>query len=293
MLMKWILRFAGANQIKMKDERFVKLKYHYMTGKRLNLKKVQTFNEKIQWLKLYDRNPEYTKMVDKYEVKKYISEIIGSEYVIPALGIYDKFDDVDFDKLPNKFVMKCTHDSQSTVVCIDKDKLDMEETKKFYDKRLKEEYFFRCREWPYKNVKPRLLIEKYMGSENQKELINYKFFCFNGKPEFLYLSEGVSHQRVSFVDMNYNKTNFYRKNYQPYEKLPEKPVHFEKMKEISKKLSKGIPFVRIDFYEIEGEIYFGEITFYPSSGYMPIEPVEYEKILGDMIELPIEKREVK
>lgn len=291
MLMKWILRLAGANQIKMKDEMFVKLKYRYKIGKKLDLNHVETFCEKIQWLKLYDRNPDYIKMVDKYEVKQYITKIIGEQYVIPTLGIYNSFDEIDFDVLPNQFVLKCTHDSESTVICKDKTKLDFAKTKQFYDKKLKEKYFFRCREWPYKNVKPKIIVEKYMASENQEQLINYKFFCFDGEPEFLYLTKGQSHDILSYVDMEFQKTEFYYRNYEPLEKFPKKPKNFEEMKTLAKCLSKGIPFIRVDFYEVEGKVYFGELTFYPSSGYVPFEPEKYNKMIGNMIKLPIGENE--
>ena len=182
------------------------------------------------------------------------------------------------------------------VICKDKNKLDFEKSKKKIEKYLKKNYYIYNKEWPYKNVKPRIIIERYMGTEEQPELIDYKFFCFNGEPKFIYVSEGLSNHKtakISFADMDYNKTKFYRKDYKPFEKLPPKPKNFEKMKELAKKLSKNIPFIRVDFYEIDNKVFFSELTFYPCSGFIPFEPEKYDKILGDMLELPKEKREEK
>lgn len=278
------------------DDMYIKIRYRYRFKKNLNLRKPITFNEKLQWLKLYDRKQEYTNMVDKYSVKEYISKKIGAEYVIPTLGIWDNFDSIDFNKLPNQFVLKCTHDSGGLVICKSKDKFDVDSARNKINSSLKRNYFYDGREWPYKNVKPRIIAEKYMGTDEQQELIDYKFFCFNGKPEFLYVSEGLSNHktaRMSFVDMEYNKVLFYRKDYRPFENLPKKPEGFEKMKELAEQLSVNIPFVRVDFYEIDKKIYFGEITFFPCSGYIPFEPEEWDKKLGDMLELPKEKIEGK
>lgn len=291
---KYILYYIDkVLKIRIKDEKYLKLRYELRMNKKLTLTNPQTFNEKLQWLKLYDRKPEYIQMVDKYEAKKYVANIIGEEYIIPTLGVWEKFEDIDFNKLPKQFVLKCTHDSGGLVICKDKSKLNMEEIKKKINKSLKRNYYYSGREWPYKNVKPRIIIEKYMATDKQTELIDYKFFCFNGEPKFLYVSEGLSDHstaKISFANMNYELLEFYRKDYKPFIELPKKPVNFEEMKELAKKLSKNIPFVRVDFYNVEGKIYFGELTFYPCSGYIPFEPKEYDEILGDMLELPKEKK---
>lgn len=275
------------------DKKYIKIKYKLEMNKKLNLQNPQMFNEKLQWLKLYDRNPAYTKMVDKYEAKKYVADIIGREYIIPTLGVWEKFEDIDFSKLPNQFVLKCTHDSGGLVICRDKSKLNMKEARRKINKSLKRNYYLIHREWPYKKVRPRIIAEKYMATYKQKELIDYKFFCFNGEPKFLYVSEGLSNHenaRISFANMNYEKTEFYRKDYRPFDKLPDKPTNFDKMKELSKKLSKNIPFIRVDFYEVNGQIYFGELTFFPCSGFIPFEPEEWDIKLGDMLKLPKEKK---
>lgn len=275
------------------DEKYITIKYKLEMNQKLNLKEPKTFNEKLQWLKLYDRKPEYTKMVDKYEAKKYVADIIGEEYIIPTLGVWDKFEDIDFTKLPNQFVLKPTHASGNVFICKNKDEIDYKKLKKTVQKWLKRNYYLVHREWPYKNVKPRIIAEQYMATYKQKELIDYKFFCFNGEPKFLYVSEGLSNHenaRISFVNMNYEKTEFYRKDYRPFDKLPNKPTNFDKMKELSKELSKNIPFIRVDFYEVNGQVYFGELTFFPCSGFIPFEPEEWDRKLGDMLKLPKEKK---
>lgn len=291
-----ILCLAKRGIIKLDDETFLKMLYQKRMNKVLNINNPQTFNEKLQWLKIHDKKDIYTQMVDKYEVKSYVSNIIGDEYIIPTLGVWDSFEDIDFDKLPNQFVLKCTHDSGGLVICEDKSKMDKLQARKKIENALKFQFYCSNREWPYKNVKPRVIVEKYMSTEEQKELIDYKFFCFNGTPKFIYVSQGLSDHstaKISFADINYNKADFYRKDFKPFDELPSKPINFEKMKELASKLSKDIPFVRVDFYEIDGKIYFGELTFFPCGGFIPFEPQEYDLILGNMLELPKEKKNEK
>lgn len=271
------------------------LKYYYWrkSKKKLNLREPKTFNEKLQWLKLYNRKPEYTNMVDKYVVREYIKEKIGEEYLIPLLGVYDKFEDIEFNKLPKQFVIKCNHDSGGLVICKDKNNFNIMCAKTKINECLKRNYYYAGREWPYKNVKPRIIVEEYMEDEKSVDLRDYKFFCFNGEPKYLYVSEGLvdhSTAKISFYDMNYNEAEFGRTDYEKFSKKPEKPINFEKMKELTKILSKDIPFIRVDFYEINKKIYFGELTFYPTSGMMPFDPPEYDKILGDMLILPEKRR---
>ena len=246
-----------------------------------------TFNEKLQWLKLHDRKPEYTQMVDKYEAKKYVAEKIGEQYIIPTLGVWDKFDEIDFDSLPNQFVLKCTHDSGGLVVCRDKSKLDFDLVKKKISKSLKQNYFWRGREWPYKNVKPRIIAEKYMEDGENECLTDYKFFCFGGEPKFMYRSmDKAKDPRTDFFDMDYNRLNM-RMRDPNSDIIQQKPENFEKMKELSRILSVGIPHLRVDFYEIGGKIYFGELTFYHCGGFAKVYPEEWMNILGDWITLPI------
>ena len=273
----------------MPDEKYLRLRYKCIMGKELNLENPITYNEKLQWLKLYDRKPEYTKMVDKYEVKKYVSDIIGDEYIIPTLGVWEKAEDIDFDALPNEFVLKCTHDSGGMVICNEKSQLDIQSTKATLNHFLNRNFYSLHREWPYKNVKPRIIAEKYMEDESGKDLKDYKFFCFNGEPKLLYISEGLSDHstaKISFADMDYKIAQFKRNDFKPFDKLPEKPLNFEKMKELAKILSKGKAFIKVDFYEINKKIFFGELTFFPCSGYLPFDPEKYDKVLGDWIILP-------
>ena len=277
----------------MNDNLYLKMKYHLIMRKKLNLKKPQTFNEKLQWLKLYDRKKIYTKMVDKYEAKRYVSNIIGKEFIIPTLGIWNKFEDINFNELPNKFVLKCTHDSGGVVICKNKNELKIDRARKKINNSLKKNYYYIGREWPYKNIKPRIIAEKYMEENDRQELCDYKFMCFNGKVEMCftctdrYSKEGL---KVTFFNKKWEKLSFER-HYPSSNKEKKKPQLYSKMIELAEKLSTGIPFLRVDFYEVNGKIYFGELTFYPGSGFEEFSPEKYDKILGDMIELPIEKRE--
>lgn len=275
------------------DKIYLKMLYKLKMGRKLNLNNPQTFNEKMQWLKLYDRKPEYTKMVDKYEAKKYVSEIIGEEYIIPTLGIYDTFEEINFEKLPNQFVIKCTHDSGGNVICKDKEKFCYGFAKKKIKKYLKRNYYDVSKEWPYKNVRPRIIIEKYMATKEQPELIDYKFFCFGGKVKIILVcSERSKKLKETWFDTEWNYINL-KEGFCETDKSIKKPTNLKLMIELSEKLSKKIAFVRIDFYEINEKIYFSEITFFPKSGYEQFEPKEYNNILGDMIKLPYTRKKFK
>ena len=273
--------------IRISDELYLKTIYKNHFGKRLNLKNPKTFNEKLQWLKLYDRNPDYTKMVDKHEAKDYVSKIIGNEYIIPTLGVYDRFYEIDFDNLPNEFVIKCTHDSGGLVICKNKKDIDVRSSKKKIDDCLKNNYYYAWREWPYKNVKPRIIIEKYMAEDKKNDLIDYKIMCFNGEPKMIFTcSERFGEElKVTFFDLQWNKLPFERHYRSSTEEIA-KPYNLDLMLEFSKKLSKNIPFVRVDFYEIKEKLYFGELTFYPGSGLEEFNPSEYDEKIGNMLELP-------
>ena len=273
----------------LSDRLFLKLKFKDMMGYKLNLRHPKTFNEKIQWLKLHDRKPEYVQMVDKIEAKKYVAEKIGEEYIIPTISTCDHFDEINLWNLPEQFVIKCSHDSGGLIICRDKNRLDVAAARKKIDKCLKKNFYYQSREWPYKNVKPKILIEKYMSDKKQKELVDYKFYCFNGSPKYLYVSEGLENHataKIEFFDMAFRSAPFHRDDYMIFNTKPNKPETFEKMKSIARSLSKGIPFVRVDLYEINGKIYFGELTFTPCGGYMPFNPKEWDEKLGQILELP-------
>jgi len=274
------------------DKLFLKMKYKLKTGNKLNLKDPKTFNEKLQWLKIHDRKDIYIDMVDKAKAKEYVSKIIGEEYIIPTIGIYESFDDIDFDKLPKQFVIKCTHDSGGLVIVKDKLKLDINNTRKIINKCLKRNYYYVGREWPYKNVKPRIIIEKYMEDKKFKSMQDYKFFCFNGNPKIMYISSGLENHdtaAMSFFDMNYKIIPLKRLDYKLLSTIPPKPKNFNKMKEFSETLSKGIPHIRVDWYEINGKLYFGELTFSTCAGMMPFENEKWNEELGNWIKLPKEK----
>lgn len=270
------------------DKCYLKILYRVYFKKKLNLDNPKTYNEKIQWLKLNDRKKIYTTMVDKDKAKEYVASIIGEEYIIPNIGVYERFSDIDFDKIPNKFVIKTTHDSGGVFICRDKSKVDYKKMKKIITKSLKRNFYKFRREWPYKNVKPKIIIEKYMEDEKRASIRDYKFFCFNGKPKLMYVSEGMENHstaKMCFLDMDYNLTKVKRKDYRLFEKIPEKPINFEKMKELAAILSKDIPHLRVDFYEIDGKIYFGELTFATCAGFVPFEKDEYDVLLGSWINI--------
>ena len=270
------------------DKIYLKMIYKVGLGKKLNLEKPKRYNEKIQWLKLYNRNPKYTKLVDKYEVKEYISKLIGQEHLIPTLGIWDRFEDIDFEKLPNEFVLKCTHDSGGLCIVKDKNAMNKEEMKKKINHCLKRNYYYNLREWPYKNVKPRIIAEKYMVDESGYELKDYKFFCFNGEMKCMFVATDRNSNTETcfdFYDKNFKHLPF--KNGHPNsEKEISKPINYEEMISMAEKISKEFPHARIDFYNINGKIYFGEITFFHWSGLKPFEPDEWDYKLGDWITLP-------
>lgn len=273
----------------MGDEVYLRKRYNCVLGQELDIVNPCTFNEKLQWLKIHDRNPEYIKMADKFYAKQFVAENIGEEHIIPTLGCWEHFEDINFDSLPEQFVLKCTHDSGGLVVVRDKNTFDKIKAKKKIEKCLKHNYFYNSREWPYKDIKPQIIAEKYMeDGQGQKGLTDYKFYCFNGKPEYLYVSVGLENHetaRISFLNLDWTFADFNRSDYLPLEKLPTKPSQFEKMKEIATQLSKGCPFLRVDLYEINGKVYFGELTFYPAEGMMPFCPKEADKKLGDLLDI--------
>jgi hypothetical protein len=276
---KYMLRFIS-------DKRYVKIYYRLKMHKKLNLKEPKTYSEKLNWLKLNDHNPLYTKLVDKYEVKDYIKNEIGEEYVIPTYGIYNNVDEIDLDKLPNQFVLKCTHDSEGIVICKDKSKLDWKAAKKKLKQCLKYNFYYIGREWPYKNVKPRIICEQYIEDNDKKELWDYKFLCFNGEPKVMFIvsDRQTGHTKLDFFDMNFNRLEI-KQDYPNSNRDFKKPICFDKMIELSKILSKKFKYIRLDFYEVNGKVYFGEFTFYHHGGFTKFEPEEYDEILGSYINL--------
>lgn len=279
----------------MDDTTYITKRFRAVMGYTPDLKNPITFNEKIQWLKLHDRKDAYTQMVDKYEAKEYVASILGEQYIIPTYGVWEKFEDIDFSVLPSQFVLKCTHDSGGLVVVRDKDQLDCEVAKRKIETSLKRNYYYLSREWPYKNVQPRIIAEKYM-EEGPNGLRDYKFFNFNGKAEFIYISENLEHHdkaTISFLDLDGNRLPFRRMDYRDFEGKVDLPANYKEMMEVSGILAKAIdsPFVRTDFYSIQNNIYFSEITFSPCGGMLPFSPPEWDKKIGELLILPIDEDE--
>ena len=271
-----------------KDEEYLKRLYKLYMNKDLDIQNPQTYTEKLQWLKLYDHRPEYTQMVDKAGAKDLVAEKVGMQYIIPTLGIWESFDEIDFDNLPNQFVLKCTHDSGSIVICKDKNSFDQKAARKKIENGLKRELFLRFREWPYKNVKPRIIAEAYMEDEEDAELRDYKFFTFGGVPKVLYITQGRGKDQptvADFFDMDFNHLPF-TIDHDMAEELPHPPKNFEEMKRLAGILSQGTPQLRVDFYEVNGKIYFGEMTFFHCSGFDGFHPEEWDKTFGDWVVLP-------
>jgi hypothetical protein len=268
------------------DKTFLKIYYYFKVGKKLDFNNPKLFNEKLQWLKVFDRKPIYTRMVDKYEVRGVVRSTIGDKYLIPLIGVYDSFEEIDFNKLPDQFVLKCTHDSGGIVICKNKAKLDIELAKQKINNSLEKNYYNFYREWPYKNVRKKIVCEKYMVDESGKELKDYKFFCFNGEPKLIQVdfNRFVNHKR-NFYDVNWNYLDIRFQYPSDANFNLQKPDKLEEMLELSRKLSKELSFARTDFYSIKNSIFFGEITFYPEAGFSNFEPLSFNNKLGSWIKI--------
>lgn len=268
------------------DKIYLKWKYKLIIGKKLDLDNPKLLSEKLQWLKLYNRKNIYTQMVDKYEARDYIKNRVDEKYLIPVIGVYDNFDDINFDKLPSKFVMKCTHDSGGLVICKNKNNLNIAAARKKINKCLKRKYFYVHREWPYKNVKPRIVIEKLLENKNKEDLIEYNFFCFDGKPKIISVCHGDKEKNRynDFYDINFKKLQL-KCIYNTSDKIFEKPNKLKEMINIAVLLSKDIPCLRVDLYLCNNKIYVGELTFSHFAGFTQFEPQKYETILGNYIKI--------
>lgn len=278
-----LLRYGGW----IPDKKYLKILYRLNLRKKLNLNDPKTFNAKLQWLKLYDRNPVYTRLVDKIEVKKWVAEKIGEEYIIPTLGVWENPEDIDFERLPDRFVLKTNHDSGGIIICTDKNKLDKEAVRKKLEKSLKQNFYKVGREWPYKNVPRKVIAEKFIidSTSEDGDLMDYKFMCFNGEVKCSFVcSERRKGLRVTFFDKEWNRMPFER-HYPQSDKPTPQPLKYKEMVHLSEILSKDIPFVRVDFYEVDGRIYFGEMTFFPGGGFEEFNPEEWDERLGDWINL--------
>ena len=271
------------------DKLYLKMKYYANFGRKLDLENPQTYNEKLQWLKLYDRNPQYTKLVDKCEVKAYVADRIGEAYIIPTLCVWERVEDIDFASLPNQFVLKCTHDSGGVVICKNKAKFDIEAAKNKLSQAMAKNFYYHGREWPYKNVKPRIIAEAFMEDEATGELRDYKLFCFHGKAKVLFIASERykmgEEVKFDFYDMEFQHLDF--RHGHPNSKAEiKKPDQLQNMRMLAEKLSEGFPQLRVDFYEVNGKVYFGELTFFHHNGFVPFEPEEWDYTFGSWITLP-------
>lgn len=280
----YLLRYPSV----MPDRMYIETLWEKKMDYPLNLDHPKTFNEKLQWLKLYDRNPKYTNLVDKQEVKKIVAELIGSEHVIPTIGIWNHVEDIRLEDLPDRFVLKTTHDSGSICICKDKKTFDFEEAKRKLSASLSFDYWLLGREWPYKNVERRIIAEPYLEDNETKELRDYKFFCFNGEVKLMFIATDRQNREepyFDFFDMDFNHIDM-RHGHPNAPTVPEKPAHFEKMAELACTIAGKMPQVRVDFYEVNGKVFFGEVTLFHHSGWMPFDPVEWDYTLGSWILLP-------
>lgn len=286
---KWIIYLLTKPLArKIPDDDFLRLKFYAHFGRKIDLDNPITFNEKLQWLKLYDRNPEYTKMVDKYLVREYIKEKIGEEYLIPLIGVWDDPDKVDFDALPDKFALKCNHNSGGgSFICKDKSKMKSEIIKQKLKKGFTQQYFWVGREWPYKNVVPRVIVEEFVKDGDNENLPVYKFFCFNGEPKIIQTiqNDKQPNESIDYFDTEWNLLDI-RQNYPNSEKPFEKPKKLDEMLQVASRLSQGHSFIRVDLYVVNGAVKFSEFTFYSDCGFAKFEPEEWDKTLGDWINLP-------
>lgn len=272
----------------MPDKEFLEKMFRIKMGRELDLDNPLTFNEKLQWLKLYDRKPVYSIMVDKYEAKKYVASIIGDEYIIPTIGVWDNANEIDFTELPNQFVLKCTHDSHGLVICKDKSKLDVTAARKKLADGLKRNYYYRFREWPYKDVKPRIIAETYMEDSATNELMDYKVFCFNGVAKCYKVDfDRFKDHHANYFDMDGKMISIGEVVCPPDDKrIIDAPKNIKLMTQFANLLSKEIPFLRADFYDVDGRLYFGELTFYPASGFGRFIYNGNDEMLGSWVKLP-------
>ena len=275
----------------LSDKEYIKRKYNSVFAKGIDFKQVSTFNEKLQFLKLYDRNEQYTIMADKYEAKKMVAKIIGSEHIIPTIGVWDDPEGIDFGSLPNRFVLKCNHNSGlGMCICKDKQTLDTDKVKKDLKRGLRQNYYLNGREWPYKNIKRKIIAEDFLSDESG-QLIDYKVHCFNGDPRFILVCKDRFKKTgltEDFFSTKWEHLDVKRPDIPNSTEVIPKPDELEEILEFSKKLSDGIPFVRTDFYIVNHHVYFSELTFFPASGFALFEPDEWDYIFGNYLKLPIE-----
>ena len=285
----WKNAYLGLNA-GMPDEEYLEKAFEYRMNRRLNLDNPKTFNEKLQWLKLYDHNSLYPQMVDKYDAKEYVGSIIGKEHIIPTIGVYDAFKDINFATLPNRFVLKCTHDSGGIYICKNKSEFSYHEAKKKINKSFRGNYYTIGREWAYRFVKPRILIEEYISGLGDNGVIDYKIHCFNGKPRIVLVCQdrfSPGGLTEDFFTDGWEHIDVRRPRHGNAKKEIDKPKELTQMLDIASALSREIPFVRVDLYNVSGKIFFGELTFFPANGFEPFVPDSFDYEMGRMLTLPV------
>ena len=275
----------------LSTETYLRWRWMVKMGYPLPLDNPQTFNEKLQWLKVHDHNPLYSTMVDKYRVKEYVAQKLGAEYVVPLLGVWDRAEDIDWDCLPQRFVLKCTHDSSGLVICKDKSKLDRRKTVKKLGKALKVNYFNKSREWPYKNVQRKIIAEQFLEDTHGGDLADYKIHCFNGVPKVIlvckdrFTEHGLTED---FFSDKWEHLDVKRPHHPQAGHDIDTPAELQEMLRCASELAKDIPFVRVDFYTANNKVYFGELTFFPAGGMVKFEPEEWDYKLGSWTKLPLQ-----
>lgn len=275
------------------DDIYLKILYYIKMGKKLNLKNPIGYNEKLQWIKLYDRKPEYSRLVDKYEVRGFVEDKIGKEYLVDCFGVWEDTADIPISELPEKFVLKCTHDSGSVEICNYRKKFNFKTALERLSLAMKRDYYKTYREWPYKAVQPRIIAEQYLEADKNGDLQDYKVMCFSGEALFVEFHEnrfinGKEHTQT-FYDRDWNMLDLRQKGIGASLIKAPKPEHLDKILSLSEQLSKNICHTRIDWYISENKIYFGEITFFDGSGFYAFETEEMERYMGSLIKLPDKK----
>ncbi len=281
----WKLLVKTSPHIKS-DRMYIMLDTFLMTRRFPKLDNPKTYNDKVNWLKLNFKQPEYTEWVDKYKAKILAEKIIGKDHIIPTLGVWDSFDDIDFNSLPRQFVLKTTHDSGGVVICEDKLKFNIDAARKKINSSLNRNWYYIHREYPYKTCERKIIAEQFLTDGSIHGLVDYKFFCFNGVPKMVYVgSARMGKQQLDHFDMDFNLLPFER-HFKHADVTPKKPASFESMKALAKKLSRGFLHVRVDLYDINGHLYFGELTFFPGAGIRPFNPKDWDYKVGEWLELP-------